>query len=230
MKERRFSKLHLLLAGAVGAVLAAFLLCLALWLAVGPQGLTLLEAWGAVRTRFVGELDQKAAIDAAVEGLVTGLGDRWSYYLDAEGYAAQNQRRANTYVGVGVTVGYQDERGLLILEVTEGGPAWKAGLAAGEVITAVNGTPLAGEARYEGASYISGEEGTALTLTILSENGAERQVEMKRETVDREAVHSRMLEEQVGYIKTGQFLYQQRPAGGAGGPGAGGAGRQGADL
>lgn len=46
MKEQRFSKVHLFLAGVVGAVLAVFLLCPTLWLAIGPQGLTLLEAWG----------------------------------------------------------------------------------------------------------------------------------------------------------------------------------------
>ena len=205
MKERRFSKLHLLLAGAVGAVLAVFLLCLALWLAIGPQGLTLLEAWGAARTQFVGEFDQEKAIDATMEGLVEGLGDRWSYYLDAKGYAAQNQRRTNTYVGIGVTVSYTDERGLLILSVAAGGPAQEAGLTAGEVITAVNGIPLEGEARYEGVDHISGEEGTAVTLTILGENGQERQLELKRAAVNTEAVHSKMLDNKVGYIKLDNF-------------------------
>lgn len=205
MKEPRFSKLHLLLAGAVGALLAAFALCVTLWLVIGPHGLTLLEAWGAARTQFVGEYDQDKAIDDTMRGLVTGLGDRWSYYLDAEGYAAQNQRRTNTYVGIGVTVSYTDERGLLILTVRSDGPAGKAGVKTGEVITAVNGGSLAGEARYEGVDHISGEEGTRLTLTVLAQTGEERQVELTRAAVNNEAVHSQLLENGLGYIKLDNF-------------------------
>lgn len=205
MKERRFSKLHLLLAGVIGAILAVFVLCVALWLAIGPRGLTLLEAWGAVQTRFVGEYDPDRAIDDTMRGLVAGLGDRWSYYLDAKGYADQNQRRTNTYVGIGVTVSYENEEGLLILTVRESGPAADAGLEAGELITAVDGFSLAGEARYEGVEHIGGEAGSALTLTVRARTGEERQVELKRGTVETDPVHSWLLDNGVGYIKLDNF-------------------------
>lgn len=205
MEKRRFSKLHLLLAGVVGALLALFVLCIALWLAVGPRGLTLLEAWGAVQTRFVGEYDPDQALDTTLQGLVAGIGDRWSYYLDAQGYAAQNQRRTNTYVGIGVTVSYEDERGLLILTVQDSGPAAGAGLSEGELIVAVDGFSLEGEARYEGVDHISGEAGTSLTLTVCARTGEERQVTLERGTVETDPVHSQLLDNGVGYIKLDNF-------------------------
>ncbi len=205
MEKRYFTKRHLFLAGAVGALLTVFALCLALWLAVGPGGLTLLEAWGAVETRFVGEYDSDRALDATLRGLVSGTGDRWSYYLDAQGYADQNQRRTNTYVGIGVTVSYEDERGLLILTVQASGPAAGAGLEAGEIITAVDGFSLAGEARYEGVDHIGGEAGTPLSLTLRTRTGEERQVELERATVETDPVHGRLLENGVGYIKLDNF-------------------------
>lgn len=205
MKEERFSKLHLLLAGAVGALLTVFVILAALWLIIGTEGLTLLEAWGVVQTRFVGEYEDSTALDSTLNGLVDGLGDRWSYYLDAEGYQAQNQRRTNTYVGIGVTVSYADERGLLLLTVRADGPADKAGLVPSEVITAVDGVSLVGEARYEGVDRISGEAGTSLTLTVLDESGTEREVSVRRAEVNEEPVHSQLLDNKVGYIKLDNF-------------------------
>ena len=87
MLKRRFHGVHLILTALGGAALA----CLILGLLVGPQALTVLEGLGAVRTAFVGDYDPDAALDTAMEGLVYGLGDRWSYYLTAEGYEAQKQ-------------------------------------------------------------------------------------------------------------------------------------------
>ena len=37
-----------------------------------------------VNTLFVGEYDETEVVDAALEGMVSRLGDRWSYYLTAE--------------------------------------------------------------------------------------------------------------------------------------------------
>ncbi len=205
MKEKRFSRLHLILAAVLGAVFAVFALCLAAWLFVGPHVLSFLEAWGMARTQFVGDYEPDRALDGALYGLVAGLGDQWSYYLTAEGFAAQNQRRTNSYVGVGITVSYEDERGLLIREVKEGAPAAGAGLLPGEIIAAVDGTSLAGEARYNGADLIMGEAGTKVTLTVLSQAGESRQVELERAAVPTEPVHTQMTEDQVGYVRLDNF-------------------------
>ena len=207
MKRPRFYTHHLILSALAGACLALAAGALALWLLVGPQCLAFLEAWGLARNQFVGEYDPAAAMDSALTGLVNGLGDRWSYYLNAEAYAAQNQRRSNSYVGIGVTVGYTDPRGLLIVAVKSGGPADGAGLKTGEVITAVDGFSLAGEeAQQEGSSRIQGEVGTAVTLTVVSEAGEERQVEITRAAVQNDSVTSyTLLEGDVGYVVLANF-------------------------
>ena len=205
MKTRRFTGLHLLC-----VILLTAVVCIGgsvLWFraSVGTYDASMLEALKLVEDKFVGEYDETAAVDTALEALVDGLGDRWSYYLTEEEYQAQNQRRTNQYVGIGVTITYEREDGLLIREVTAGGPAEEAGLLAGEVITAVDGTSLAGEARYDGASLIQGEEGTAVSLEVLGTDGASRTVEVKRASVETDPVTSQMLEGNVGYVALANF-------------------------
>lgn len=205
MRKKRFSLAQLLLAIALtaAAVLGCGLLAVRAWM--GEGGRSLVEGLRLVNTLFVGEYDETEVVDAALEGMVSRLGDRWSYYLTAEELEAQNQRRTNQYVGVGITVNYTREEGLYILGVETGGPAEAAGLEAGEVITAVDGVSLAGESRYEGANLIQGEAGTTVTLEVLGEDGAARTVEVERAELETDPVESRMLEGKVGYVRLLNF-------------------------
>lgn len=205
MKTRRFTSLHLLAAVLLTALVCVGGSILFFRASMGTYGASLLEGLKLVEDKFVGEYDETAAVDAALEGLVSGLGDRWSYYLTEEEYQAQNQRRTNQYVGIGVTVTYEQEDGLLIQEVTPGGPAEAAGLRSGEVITAVDGVSLAGDARFEGASLIQGEEGTTVSLEVLGAGGVSRTVEVARASMDTDPVEYEMLEGDVGYVRLLNF-------------------------
>lgn len=134
----------------------------------GKDGIALMQGYLLAKFSFVEtDADLSKAVDSALDGIVEGLGDRWSYYLDPESYQNTLQSRANNYVGIGVTVSYDREDGLLVQEVTEEGPAQQAGVKAGDVITHVDGTSVAGDARYEATDRIAGEEGTQVELTLL---------------------------------------------------------------
>ena len=205
MRKKRFSLLHLAILVPVTAVLTAGILLGVLYALVGKEGLSLLEGLYLVNSRFVGEYDETQVVDSALSGMVDGLGDRWSYYLTQEEYEDQNQRRTNKYVGVGVTVDYGSEEGLRVVAVTADGPAEKAGIQAGELITAVDGFSLAGEARYEGAERIQGEEGTVVSLEIRSADGQTRTVELTRTSLDSDPVTAEMLEGNIGYVALANF-------------------------
>lgn len=205
MRKKRLSILHLVILLPVAMAATACVLLAVLYGLIGKEGLSLLESLYLVNNRFVGEYDETQVVDSALSGMVDGLGDRWSYYLTEEEYAAQNQRRTNQYVGIGVTVNYQAEDGLTIVEVTAGGPAEAAGLQSGEVITAVDGFSLVGEARYEGAERIQGEEGTTVTLEVRGTDGESRTVEVTRASLDSNPVRAQMLEDNVGYVALANF-------------------------
>ena len=188
---------------AAASVLAT--LCL-LALLLGREGLSLMQGWLLARWAFVEEdADLGKASDTALSGLVSGLGDRWSYYITPENYQALRDRRANRYVGIGVTVVYTDERGLLVRSVTEGSPAAQAGIRAGDIITAVGGESVAGEARYEGTERIGGEEGMEQTLTVLGQDGQEREVTLTLRYVSLPVVTGELLDNGMGLVKIRNF-------------------------
>lgn len=205
-RAKRFSGLQLLAAVLVTLLVTVLALFLAAWLTIGPEGLTLLEGMALVNTRFVGEYEKEKVLDSAMSGMISGLGDRWSYYLSPERYQAEQERRANSYVGIGVTVDYSSEEGLTIQAVTEGGPAQEAGLMPGEIITAVDGQSIAGDKRYEATELIQGKENTAVILTLLGADGESREAEVTRRSIETDPVSYEMLENGTGYIRVENFF------------------------
>lgn len=175
-------------------------------LVLGRSGMALVQGYLLAKFAFVEtDADLNKAVDGALNGLVEGLGDRWSYYLDQESYQSTLEHRANNYVGVGVTVSYEREDGLLVQNVTQDGPAQQAGVVAGDLITHVDGTSVAGDARYQATNLIAGEEGTQVELTLLGEDGTTRTVTCTRQTLKSDSVSSKLLDNGVGYVRLDNF-------------------------
>ncbi|MCD8376828.1 MAG: S41 family peptidase [Oscillospiraceae bacterium] len=204
MKTKRFSAVSIIITAALSVLCALGAVALAAWLLLGSAGLSILQGVAAINTRFVGEYDAGEMADAALDAMVESLGDRWSYYMDAESYTATQQRRSNSYVGIGVTV-VAEEGGLRVQSVTEGGPAEQAGVLAGELITAADGTDLPGDNAALGTSLIQGEEGTEVTLTVEDAQGVSRQVTVVRAQIQSDPVSYELLEGNVGYVALSNF-------------------------
>ena len=189
------------------SVVLTLVISTAAWcLLLGRGGMAMVQTYLLARFAFVDtDADLDKAVDAGLAAFVKGLGDRWSYYLSAEDHRATIERRANSYVGIGVTVSYEREEGLLVLTVAEDGPADKAGVLAGDVITAVDGQSIAGEAREGGSDKIAGEAGTRVTLTLLGEDGAVRDVTCTRATLHNPSARGTMLEGNMGYVRLNNF-------------------------
>lgn len=203
-RTKRFRLRSIIITAALSVVLTLGAVALALWLLLGTQGLAVATGALLINTGFVGEYDKDAMADAALDSMVESLGDRWSYYADAEKYEALRERRSNSYVGVGVTVIYMED-GVHIQEVTEGGPAEKAGLLAGEIIIAADGQDLTGENAQNASSFIQGEAGTKVVLTVLDAQGNSRQVTVKRARIQKDPVTYKMLAGNIGYVALDNF-------------------------
>ena len=206
MKTKRFSGWSLLLTALLSLLLTLALAFGALWALIGPEGLSMAEAMVLINARFVGDHDIGKAADAAMDGLITGLGDRWSYYVDAKGYENLKNSKDNAYVGIGVTVSYPEgEEGLYVEAVAENGPAAAAGLRPGDTILAVGEVRLAGEDRNRGTELIQGEAGTQVELLLRGGGGEERTVSVTRGRVEEHPVSYALLADGTGLITIQNF-------------------------
>lgn len=205
-ERRRFSLRTLILSIAVTVLLTCGALFGATWLILGPEGLSVAETLALINLRFVGPFERTDVADAAQKAMIAALGDRWSYFLDTEGYALQKENRDNSYVGIGVTVSQKDDRGLLVISVIEGGPASQAGLVAGDVISSVDGQSIAGDARKKGSDLIRGEKGTYVQLELIGSDGTVRSVQVMRDRVEELPVSHMLLDNGVGLITIKNFF------------------------
>jgi carboxyl-terminal processing protease len=205
-ERKRFSLRTLIVGIVLAVVLTAGAIFAAAWIILGPEGLSLVETTALINLTFVGPFQRSDVADAAQQAMISALGDRWSYYLDPESYASQQQSRDNSYVGIAVTVSMEDARGLLVLSVTRDGPADKAGIVAGDLIVSAEGVSLAGEARYQGSDLIKGDKGTAVTLEILAADGSTRTVKVVRDRVEEDPVSYKLLDGGVGLVTIRNFF------------------------
>jgi carboxyl-terminal processing protease len=108
-------------------------------------------------------LSERQLSNASIAGAVASLGDRFSHYLTPAEYKAFNAPAS--FSGIGVDVN-PDPRGLRIVHVFNGSPAARAGLAAEDVIVAVNGRSLAGVPVDTASRLIKGPPDTEVTLGV----------------------------------------------------------------
>ena len=155
--------------------------------------------------RFIGDADRTAMEDAAADAMIGALGDRWSYYIPADEFAAYQDQMKNAYVGVGITITQPEDRsGLNVEQVTAGGPAEEAGILAGDFVVAVDGTEIAGMDIGDIKSMIQGQAQTTVELTVRRGEETLTMTVTRRE-IKTPVATGQMLNEDIGYVKIVNF-------------------------
>ena len=167
------------------------------------EGYKLLELENLLTEKFVDGADSLQLQDAAAHAMVEALGDRWSYYIPKEQYAAYVENKNNSYVGIGVTI-EQAENGYRVVRLTADGPAQQAGMQPDDVIIAVDGQSVAGLSMDEGKELVRGPEGTAVTITVLRA-GEELSFTVIRRTVKTVVASGVMLPGNMGLVTIANF-------------------------
>lgn len=155
--------------------------------------------------RFIEDADLTALEDAAAHAMVGATGDRWSYYIPASEYQAYQERMANAYVGVGITIqAAETEDGFLILSVAAGGPAEAAGIQAGDLLIEANGENLRGKTIDQVSQLVSGKEGTKVSLLVMRQ-GQPETFQVERRQIQTVVAEQEMLENNIGLVTIYNF-------------------------
>lgn len=158
-----------------------------------------------IEERFIGDVDRTKMENAAASAMISSTGDRWSYYISAENYAAHEEQMNNAYVGIGITIqATEDDSGVLVVKVNEGGPAEEAGILAGDVIVGVDGQDIRTMSNDEVRNLVRGEKNTDVALEIFR-NGATMTLTVTRKEVKTPVATATLLDDNIGLVTIVNF-------------------------
>lgn len=164
------------------------------------------EAWDLVHENYVDQpVDDMALMRGAIQGMMEGLGDQHSSYMDPDQYKQANQPMDGEYEGIGA---YVDTTGefLVITSPMPGSPAEQAGLKPGDTIIKVDGEDMTGVDGSLVLQRILGPAGTQVVLTVLREDEpAPFDVTITRAKIELKSVESEMLEGNIAYVKLSSY-------------------------
>ena len=151
------------------------------------------------------EISKEDMQNGMYKGLVDSLGDVYSCYFTPQEYQSLQQQTTGVYFGIGAYVSKDVESGACVISgVIKDTPAEAAGLMEGDVIYSVEGKEMNGLELEEVVSYIKGDEGTKVHITIYR-NGEPIEMELTRARVTSPTVDSEMKENGIGYLQITEF-------------------------
>ncbi len=160
--------------------------------------------YNAVKQAYVEPVDDAKLMHSAIRGLLFDL-DPHSVYLDKVAAEDFDEQSRGAYDGIGVELQRQPDGSLRVISPIDDTPAARAGIKAGDVITAIDGKPFKVD-EGDNSGPLRGAPGSKVVLTIVRE-GRDKPFDLTvvRETIRVASVKSRMLEPGYGYLRVAAF-------------------------
>jgi carboxyl-terminal processing protease len=168
------------------------------------------QVYNLIQSEYIDKVDTAKLVDGATKGLVDALGDQFSGYMNPELYKLVNSDLTGEFNGIGVIIHTDDKTGeITVVGLLDGAPAAAAGIQPGDIFTAVNDTDVTGMNQTDLAALVRGAEGTNVKITV--ERGDQSMdFNIKRAHITVPNIESKVLDDNVGYIKLNQFTASAR--------------------
>ncbi len=153
---------------------------------------------------YIGDADYNELYNAAAAAMVKSIGDKWSYFMNAEEYEAYKLSSSNEYSGIGVSVKVNSSGEFEVFSVEESSPAANAGIAVGDIITAIDGEDVSDKTLEDVSLLIRSKVNKDFPMTLES-GGDTKTVTVACEIIYKNPVSARLLDGNIGYIKISNF-------------------------
>src|SRR5689334_11681863 len=165
------------------------------------------DVFERVRAEYVDQVDDKDLIENSINGMLTGL-DPHSSYMNSKAFRDMQVQTKGEFGGLGIEV-TQENGFIKVISPIDDTPASKAGVKAGDIITALDGKTVQGLSLQDAVDKMRGPPNSKISLTIKRE-GVDKPIEvsMLREIIHIQVVKSRMEPDNVGYVRLSQFTEQ----------------------
>ena len=158
-----------------------------------------------VKEDFYQKTSDEKLVDGAIKGMFSGLDDPYSQYYTKAEFEKLKEQTSGSFVGIGVYISpTSDDDNITIIAPIDGSPAQKSGIKAGDKILKVDGKVVSAKNSDEAITMIKGKRGTEVELTI--KRGEQiLNIKVKRDEIVSKTVESKVLEDNIGYIKITSF-------------------------
>lgn len=163
------------------------------------------QVFQTLRDSYVDELSDEQIMQAALRGLLADI-DPHSSYLSGRQARDVEDLNEGGYAGIGIESDERDPSRIRVVAPFDDTPAQRAGLRAGDFITAINGQAVDNSDPKASPERLRGAAGSAVVLTV-QRAGVEKPFDVRivRELIRLQSVRARWLAPGYAYIRISAF-------------------------
>lgn len=163
-----------------------------------------IELYEELKNKYVEDLKGDELLDAATKGMFDYL-DIYTNYLDVDTTTDLQDRLNGEYKGIGVEITNNEEGLVEIVTVFPNTPAEDVGLKPKDLIISINGESMIGKTSSDVANAIKGNTSLKYITLVYRREGNDKEVKIDLSKVIIPSVESKVLEENIGYLKLTTF-------------------------
>lgn len=158
-------------------------------------------------TKYGAKASARDVTYAAIAGLLSSTGDRYTVFLSPKEYAELNAGLdAQAFGGVGLSIGIDDaSKELKVESVIEGGPAEKVGILSEDTVVTIDGKPTKGKSLDADSRMLRGKPGTTVHLVVIRDHKMLPAITITRAEIKPPSVTSKLLDGDIGYARLAVF-------------------------
>lgn len=133
------------------------------------------DTWNLLSRDYLDKkaLDSEKLFYGAISGMVSAVGDPYTFFLPPEAQKSSKEELNGSFEGVGIQLGFNEDKKLVVIAPLNGTPAQKAGIKPLDLIVKIDDKDTYGITLPEAVKLIRGERGTKVSLEILREGEEE---------------------------------------------------------
>lgn len=159
-----------------------------------------IDLYKTILSKYYDEVDKEGMINAAEEGMLNFLGDKYTTILSDSDYSSMMDGLKDEYEGIGVTI-----EGNIIRNITANSPAEKAGLLINDEIITINNTNVENLTSSEIGSLIKNNTMDTVSL-VVKRNQELINYTIKKSSLTYPYAEGKVIDNtSIGYLKISAF-------------------------
>ena len=170
------------------------------------------DTWDLVSREYVDKkaVDPQKMYYGAIKGMVDALGDPYTVFLPPDAQKSTKEELGGSFEGVGIQLGFNKEKRLVVIAPLTGTPADRAGVKAGDLIIKIEDKDTTGMSLPEAVNLIRGRKGTKVNLEMYADGDDKtKDVALTRDTIIVKSVEHKAVEtpsgKKVAHLKLSRF-------------------------